>query len=124
MPVISSAPAEKADMNLTKQDCSESISQYVERAAAWRRSLAAKFPDDMRNQNAAEVLDKLALAAGELNDEQWNIMKPNFGGWASETWRSALGLAARQVGFAHRQRSFDSFVRLIARQFPSVSIAA
>ena len=24
-------------------------------------------------------------------------MKPNFGGWASETWRSALGLAARQI---------------------------
>ena len=111
-------------MNLTKEDCGASISQYVERTAVWRRSLAVKFPGDLRNARAAETLEKITVAAADLTDEQWSLLRPHFGGWASETWRDALGLAARQVGFAYRQRGFDSFVRLIALQFPAVSIAA
>jgi hypothetical protein len=108
------SPTENTNMNLTKQDCSESIAQYVERTAVWRRSLAVKFPGDPRNARAAETLEKIAIDAAELTDEQWSLLRPNFGGWASETWRDALGLAARQVGF----------VRLIALQFPQNEIAA
>ncbi len=40
-------------MNLTKQDCSESLSEYLERTAAWRRSLAVEFSNDVRNPRAA-----------------------------------------------------------------------
>jgi hypothetical protein len=124
MPVISPATTEKANMNLTKQDCSDSIAQYIERTAIWRRSLAVKFAGDIRNARAAEALERLAVEAADLSDEQWGLLRPHFGGWASETWRDALGLAARQVGFAYRQRGFDSFVRLIALQFPQNEIAA
>jgi hypothetical protein len=112
-------------MIFNKQECGDSIAQYLERSNVWRRSLADKFPDDVRLPRAAETLSQLALAAVELNDEHWGLLKPYFGGWASETWRSALGQAARQIGFSHRQRSFDSFVRLLVRQFPqNESVAA
>jgi hypothetical protein len=57
MPVISLAIKieQKKQMPLnTKQDCIDSIVQYLERAAAWRRTLAVKF-EDVRNTRAASL---------------------------------------------------------------------
>jgi hypothetical protein len=96
-----------------KIDCIESISQSLERSAAWRRTLVEKFPADKRNEKAAAALDRLALAAATLTDEQWQEIKPRFEGWASHTWRSDISQAARQVGFGHRSNSFDSFLKLL-----------
>jgi hypothetical protein len=70
---------ETEKMIATKQDCSESISQYLERTAVWRRSLAVKFPDDPRNQKAAETLEKLAESAERMSEDQWVTLKPHFG---------------------------------------------
>jgi hypothetical protein len=114
----------KQTMIFNKTDCAESIAQYLERTGVWRRSLAAKFPDDVRNPRAAETLEKLSVAAADLTDSQWELLKPNYGGWNSETWRSALSQAARQVGFGFRQKRFESFVRLLLSQFSKTEIAA
>jgi hypothetical protein len=90
-----------------KQDCIESIAKILEKTSAWRRSTAAKYPDDPRNINAAEMLDQLAIDAAQLTDDQWTDLQTHFG-WASQTWRDGLVQAARLVGFAHRSKSFDS----------------
>jgi hypothetical protein len=108
-----------------KNDCVESIAKISEKTSAWRRSTAAKFPDDQRNINAAEMLDLLAIEAANLTDEQWTALQPHFAhGWSSQVWREALSTAARMVGFGHKSKSFDAFVRLVLRQLPSASIAA
>jgi hypothetical protein len=54
----------------TKAECVDSLVQYLERGAAWRRTLAVKFQDP-RNTKAAETLDKLAIDAVGLTDSQW-----------------------------------------------------
>jgi hypothetical protein len=106
-----------------KQDCIESIARILERTSAWRRSTAAKFPGDERNIKAAEMLDQLAIDAAKLTDEQFNDLQPFFG-WSSPTWRAGLVEAARLVAFAHRSKSFDSFVRAVVRQLPATSHVA
>jgi hypothetical protein len=111
-------------MILNKQDCIESITQSLERTAAWRRDLVVKFPDDIRNARAAETLEKLAIDAADLTDEQWAELSPRFGGWASQAWRQSVSFAARQVGFAHRQKSFDSFVKNLIGALSLTGVAA
>jgi hypothetical protein len=106
-----------------KSDCVDSIVTTLERTAAWRRTTAAKFPDDRRNAPAASKLEQLAIDAVNLNDEQWGDLQGHFGGWASQSWQDALVQAARMVGFSHRSGNFDSFVRLMVRQFPQASVA-
>jgi hypothetical protein len=106
-----------------KQDCIESIARVLEKTSAWRRATATKFPDDPRNLKSAELLDQLATDAASLSDDHWTDLQIHFG-WASQTWRDGLVQAARLVGFAHRQKSFDSFVRLVVRQLPPSRVAA
>jgi hypothetical protein len=106
-----------------KQDCIESIAGILEKTSAWRSSTAAKFPGDPHNAKAAETLNQLAIDAANLTDEQWNDLQPYFG-WASQTWRDGLVQAARLVGFAHREKNFNSFVRSVIRQLPHSSVAA
>ena len=59
-----------------KQDCIDSIAKVLERTAAWRKAIAVNFPDDPRNMRAAETLEKLAVDANNLSDEQWSDLIP------------------------------------------------
>jgi hypothetical protein len=70
---------------------------------------------------ASETLDKLAADTGDLTDEHWTELQPHFGGWASEAWRKGLSTTARQVGFLHRSKNFDVFVKMLAH---NLSVAA
>ena len=106
-----------------KQDCIEHFARIFEQTSAWRKKKAAEWPDDPRNVKAAEMLDQLAIDSVNLSDEQWSELQPHFG-WNSQIWRGSLIQAAKMVGFAHRNRSFDSFVRLLVTQLPSQRIAA
>ena len=106
-----------------KQDCIEHCARILEQTSAWRKKKAAEWPDDVRNGKAAEMLDQLAIDSANLTDEQWAELKPHFG-WSSQTWRGGLIQAAKLVGFAHRNRSFESFVKLIVRQLPTQRAAA
>jgi hypothetical protein len=106
-----------------KQDCIESIARILESTSAWRRKKAAEWPADQRNEKAAEMLDQLAKDCASLTDEHWNEFTPHFG-WSSQNWREAVVQAAKMVGFAHRGKTFESFVRTVVRQLPSQRIAA
>jgi hypothetical protein len=114
-------------MNLNndqKLECSESISRVLERSSSWRKTISANF-DESRNLKASETLGLLAIEAANLTDDQWAALKPHFAcGWSSQSWLEALSYSARLVGFAHKPKSLDAFVRLILRQFPPATIAA
>jgi hypothetical protein len=122
---IFSLPKQKQKIMILndKQDCIESIARILEQTAAWRRKTAAKYPDDNRNTKAAEMLDKLAIDAASLTDEQFTDLQPHFG-WSSQIWRDGLVSAARMVGFAHRNTNLTSFVRTVVRQLPVSRVAA
>ena len=107
-----------------KNDCIESITRALEGSSAWRKAISVGFPDDPRNMRASETLDELAADADNLTDEHWRVLRPYFGGWASETWRSGLSKTARQVGFYHRAKNFDVFVKALAHNLSSLSVAA
>jgi hypothetical protein len=106
-----------------KQDGIEHIARILDQTSAWRKRKAAEWPDDQRNGKASELPDQLAIESANLSDEQWAELQPNFG-WNSQAWRGGLIQAARMVGFSHRSRGFDSFVRLLVTQLPSSRIAA
>ena len=106
-----------------KQDGIEHIERVLNQTSVWRMKKAAVFTDDPRNEKAAGMLDQLAIDCANLSDEQWAELKPHFG-WNSQIWRSALIETARMVGFFHRNKTFDSFVRLLVKQLPASRIAA
>jgi hypothetical protein len=106
-----------------KEDCAEHFARILSQTSEWRRKKAAEYPDDLRNEKAIEMLDQLAIDSANLSDAQWSELQSYFG-WNSQIWRGGLIQAAKMVGFAHRNRNFDSFVRLLVKQLPSSRIAA
>ena len=110
--------------NDTKSECIESITRATEKAAAWRRSLAVRFPDDGRNLRASETLDSFATDAANLTDEQFEALSSHYS-WASERWRSALNDTTKGIGFHIRTRQFSIFINaLLQRLALVVSVAA
>jgi hypothetical protein len=71
--------------------------------------MATRYPSDPRNARAAQCLAKLATEATGLADVDWLRLQPHAG-WASERFREAISMAARQVGFTNKIRDFPSFV--------------
>jgi hypothetical protein len=111
-------------MNLNdKQDCIESIVHALNRGEAWRTKLMVKFPNDPGNIRAAKMLNQLALDAASMTDEQWSKLESRFN-WSSGIWRNGLSEAARQVGFGHRARDFESFVNALVLHVAPSSVAA
>jgi hypothetical protein len=101
-------------MNSDIQDCIEEFSIVLNRTSAWRRKTAAKHPDDPRNLRAAEILDQLATDSANMTDAQFEQLKPYLG-WDRQIFRDWLIQSAKLVGFAHRNRNWDAFVRLPSR---------
>jgi hypothetical protein len=95
-----------------KQDCIESIVHALNRCAVWRTKLMVKFPNDSSNIRAAKMLNQLAIDAAGMTEAQWNKLESHFCR-SSGVWRNGLSEAARQVGFGHRARDFDSFVNAL-----------
>lgn len=71
--------------------------------------MKTKFPDDSRNDEAAETLKRLAGEALNLSDEHWLELKPFFN-WSSSTWSDAVSLASRHVDFQRNVRTFPAFI--------------
>jgi hypothetical protein len=69
------------------------------------------------------MLDQLATDSANLSDEQFAELKPHLG-WDSQIFRESLAQAAQMVGFGHRNRSLNSFVRLVVLQLPASRVAA
>jgi predicted aminopeptidase len=106
-----------------KTDCTEFLARILDQTQAWRRKTAAEYADDPRNEKAARMLDQLAIDSANLSDQQWTELRPHFG-WSSQIFRAGVVQAAKMVGFAHRNSSFDSFVRLVVKQLPTSRVAA
>ncbi|SHN83827.1 hypothetical protein [Bradyrhizobium erythrophlei] len=98
----------------TKQDCIESIVRVLERTALWRKSIAANYNDN-RNIRAAQTLDKLAVDAAKMTDDDFMLLKDHFD-WNSMVWRNAVNQATRQIGFFNRSSNFGAFVRALVHE--------
>jgi hypothetical protein len=88
----------------------EAITARLASTAVWRRSMATKFPDDMRNGPAAVWLEKLAAAdCDDVLPDSWaelDLAHPKF--------HQALNDTARAVGFRIRPINLDHFVMSVA----------
>jgi hypothetical protein len=51
------------------------IAEDLQNNAAWRRDKAAEYPDDRRNVIAAEILERLMEEAGQLGDNNIQLLK-------------------------------------------------
>jgi hypothetical protein len=92
-----------------KSDCAQSIAFGLHRGAKWRDKISERYSDPHAAW-AAGALRKLADDAPSLTDDQWERLKPHYD-FGSERWREAISLAARQVGFLHRTKSFVFFIK-------------
>ena len=107
-----------------KNDCINSITKALESTASWRRSISVNFPDDPRNMRAADTLEKLANEASSLTDGQWSAIEQHFiSGWNSKRWRDALNTTARSVGFHHRARDLNFFVKVLVQNLSPANAA-
>ena len=109
-------------MTNDKSDCIEAIVRAFERTAVWRKSICANYRDN-RNIRAADMLDKLAIDAAKMTDDEFLLLKDQFS-WSSMAWRTALNNATRQVGFYNRSKDFGSFVKALVHELSLSRIAA
>jgi hypothetical protein len=100
--------------NDNKSECVDSIVRMLERTSAWRRAISPNF-NDPRIARAADTLDKLAVDATAMTDDQFLMVKDRFV-WDSILWRNSLSQAARQIGFHNRSSDFRSFVRALVHE--------
>ncbi len=96
--------------NENKTDCIDSLIFGISRTGDWRRTLANRFPTDLRNLRAADCLATLTTEASQLSDKDWSKLQPHFG-WANERWREAISQTARLVGFKFKIKDLPSFVK-------------
>jgi hypothetical protein len=94
---------------IEKSDCTDCIAFGLNLTSNWRKKLAIKFSSDKRNAKASACLAVLATEAAGLSDSDWKRLQPHFG-WASESFREAISVASRQVGFTHKIQDFPTFV--------------
>lgn len=108
---------------IEKSDCSDALVFGLNHTGGWRKKLAIKFPSDPRNARSGECLTKFAIDAAELSDADWLRLQP-YAGWASESWRESISIAARQVGFTKKIKDFPSIVDHLLDVLSEQSVAA
>jgi hypothetical protein len=108
---------------IEKVDCIDSLIFGLNHTGGWRKKLAIKFPSDPRNSRASDCLKTLAVDAPQLTDADWRRLQP-YAGWASESWRESISVAARQVGFTRKIKDFSSFVDHLLEVLAQSSAAA
>ena len=97
-----------------KSECIDSVVRMLERTSAWRKAIAPNF-NDPRIGRACQILDKLAVDAVGMSDEQFRLLEEYFA-FDSMQWRNGLSQAARQIGFHNRSSDFRSFVRALVHE--------
>jgi hypothetical protein len=106
---------------MTHQDLSvEAIQFRLARTAVWRRSLAAKYPTDLRNIRAAERLDELAEAdPRKISADTLAALAAHV---ESQAFQDAANEAARCIGFASRPASINDFFKIVLAKLAAPSI--
>jgi hypothetical protein len=110
-------------IEIEKSDCTDSLIFGLNHTGKWRKKMGNKFPMDPRNSRACECLFRLAREASELSDSDWRLLQP-YAGWASPSWREAISIAARGVGFTHKVKDLPSFVDILLEVLHSQMVAA
>src|SRR5690606_34897930 len=75
------------------------LSADLVRSAEWRREKAEQFPDDTRNAEAADLLDRLAGEVDALADEEVSCLNAITDG--DYIIQEAYGAVLKEIGF-HR----------------------
>jgi hypothetical protein len=78
----------------------------VEATAAWRWEKAEQFPDDRRNRNAAELLDRLTPEITALNGSALHLRLETFmGGEITYEISGEISGTLKQIGFLYFPQS-------------------
>lgn len=94
------------------------IYRPLTRTSEWRRQIANRFPNDVRNERAAEKLAKLADEATALSDDTWQKLAPHFNP-EDDHWCETVSQTCRDVAFKTNPRDFGSFAERLACNFPA-----
>ncbi len=83
------------------------------KSAAWRRSLAARYPDDPRNLIAADELDKLSHAdVGTVDPIIWEALA----GVDPKRLRDAINEVSRAITFKFDAYDLTDYFTAVLRQ--------
>src|SRR5580700_7983784 len=90
----------------------DNLREDFERQAEWRREKVKEYPDDKRNLEAIEILERLAGTADDCPHEVIAVSGEFFeedGGslQASEKWSEMM----RQIGFDWEPKDAEAFCR-------------
>lgn len=89
----------------------DSIISGLAATAAWRRSIAQKWPGDPRNGRAAIALDTLSQAdAREVLPATWAKIEPHLGKAMAV---DVLSEACRECGFKANYKNIDQFLAVV-----------
>ena len=81
---------------MTPADARQQLAIDLALTADWRRRKAHQSPDDLRNTEAAALLDKLAVSVSQIDDEMIDCCASFWdGAREAELWSEMK----RQVGF-------------------------
>ncbi|PZQ80000.1 MAG: hypothetical protein DI549_18335 [Ancylobacter novellus] len=92
------------------------LSFEMQRAAEWRLKKAERFPSDVRNVDAAELLRKLAsMSASPEREKAYSEAVEEYLG--SE---DAVSEALREIGFHSRPASADDVLETVTERIRSI----
>jgi hypothetical protein len=95
-------------MGLSQTEQRGMLSETFERQAEWRRQKVGEFPDDLRNAEAAAILEKLAGTVGSVPGDVLSAYYDLFDD-VSDTAIEAEML--QRVGFQYTPDTAEDFVR-------------
>lgn len=99
-------------------DMCNSLREHFVSTAAWRREKADQFPDDARNIEAANILDKLA----ETEPKDHDLARQAFEAAHADDgyfFHELLGQSLREVGFDSFPKDADDFLRVLMKRLAS-----
>jgi hypothetical protein len=96
----------------SKNDCFDYFTRSLIRTSEWRRTQAARFPNDFRNDRAAKALWQLASADAGIDDEQWRLLSPFFNP-KDDRFHEIVSRCSRDVGFRSNPESFADYIETI-----------
>jgi hypothetical protein len=96
----------------TKNDCLDFLCLNLAKTSTWRGLQAQRYPADLRNAHAAQILFDLAAQATDIGDDQWALLEPQYDPRDSHFYQ-AVSTASRDVGFRSMPRNFDDFVKVV-----------
>jgi hypothetical protein len=90
----------------------DSIKSKLSSTSRWRRKMALKFPDDARNSQAAEQLERLSESPWPVVDATiWDKVRPFVTG---PSFQDALSESTKAVGFRNHPATVNDYLASLA----------